>query len=104
MKKQLVCGMAVVIVAILLFGEVSYKLEALSCSPIEFNPCFVSFTSSSLPTSYCCRKQREQRPCFCSYIKNPSLKHYILSPGARRIAISCGIPVPTSLHSRVDFD
>jgi len=97
MKKHFGYGIvyAVVVVAIVFLGEETYMAKALTCSPVEFSPCLGSITTSSPPTSVCCQKLREQRPCFCGYLKNPSLIQYIYSPGARRVASSCGVPFPT---------
>ncbi|KAK2419516.1 Bifunctional inhibitor/lipid-transfer protein/seed storage 2S albumin superfamily protein [Trifolium repens] len=84
---------AAAVVAIVLLGD--HMAEALTCSPVEFSPCLGPITSSSPPTRTCCQKVREQRPCLCGYMKNPSLKQYVNSPGARRVSIACGVPFPT---------
>lgn len=94
MRKHSLCSMFLFVVAILvLLGD--DMGEALTCSPAEFSYCLGSITSSSPPSTLCCQKTREQRPCFCGYLKNPSLRQYVYSPGARRVAKSCGVPFPT---------
>ncbi|KAL2335760.1 hypothetical protein Fmac_016973 [Flemingia macrophylla] len=93
MKK--VCGFATVVVAVLLLVEVIPEAESVTCSPVELSPCLGSITSSSPPSSTCCQKAREQRPCLCGYLKNPSLRQYVNTPGAKRVASSCGVPYPT---------
>ncbi|ESW22883.1 hypothetical protein PHAVU_004G002700 [Phaseolus vulgaris] len=87
MKK--VFFLAIVVVAVVV-------VEGLNCSPAELSPCLEAMSSSSPPTSICCQKVREQRPCLCGYLKSPSIKNYANSPGSIRIASSCGIPFPTT--------
>ncbi|XP_061337379.1 non-specific lipid-transfer protein 2-like [Gastrolobium bilobum] len=100
MKKKKVrtaSGVAVcaIVVMTLLVMEVIPITEAVTCSPVELSPCLGAITSSSPPSSTCCQKVREQRPCLCGYLKNPSLRQYVKSPGAIRVGSSCGIPFPT---------
>ncbi|XP_047154212.1 non-specific lipid-transfer protein 2-like [Vigna umbellata] len=92
MKKVFV--FAVVVVAVVAM-EVAPTAEGVTCSPVELSPCLGAITSSSPPSTVCCQKVREQRPCLCGYLQNPSLKNYVNSPGSRRVATSCGIPFPT---------
>ncbi|KAF2313815.1 hypothetical protein GH714_013611 [Hevea brasiliensis] len=47
------------------------------------------------PSTTCCRKVREQRPCLCGYLKDPNLKHFLSSVGDRKVARACGVPYPT---------
>jgi len=92
MKK--VVFLAIVVVAVVVM-EVAPKAEGVTCSPVELSPCLGAITSSSPPSSTCCQKVREQRPCLCGYLQNPSLRNYVNSPGSRRVASSCGVPFPT---------
>ncbi|KAL5573153.1 hypothetical protein UlMin_022750 [Ulmus minor] len=66
------------------------KAEVI-CSPIELAEC----PPMTAPSSICCRKVREQRPCLCGYLNDPNLKPTINSPSSRRIAASCGVLFPT---------
>ncbi|KAG4911437.1 hypothetical protein JHK84_051913 [Glycine max] len=84
-----------VVMAALFLVEMSPMAEAVTCSPVELSPCLGAITSSSPPSTTCCQKVREQRPCLCGYLKNPSLRPYVNSPGSRRVASSCGVPFPT---------
>nr|KYP44019.1 Non-specific lipid-transfer protein 2 [Cajanus cajan] len=94
MKKK-VCAFAIVLLALLLV-EVIPTGESVTCSPVELSPClWAVINSSSRPTNTCCQKLREQRPCLCGYLKNPSLRQYINSPDAIRVAHFCWIPFPT---------
>lgn len=90
-----VSAFGVVVVAVVLVVVVSPVAEAVTCSPVELSPCLGAITSSSPPSNACCQKVREQRPCLCGYLKNPALRQYVNSPGARRVAASCGVPFPT---------
>ncbi|KAK7255022.1 hypothetical protein RIF29_28423 [Crotalaria pallida] len=94
-KMKEVCAKVVVVLALVLLVEVSPFAEGVTCSPVELSPCLGAITSSSPPSATCCQKVREQRPCLCGYLKNPSLRQYVNSPGARRVASSCGVPFPT---------
>ncbi|KAK7255021.1 hypothetical protein RIF29_28422 [Crotalaria pallida] len=97
MKK--VCAKVVVVMALVLLVEVSTFAEGLTCNPSELSPCIAAVKSPSQPSTVCCQKLREQKPCLCGYLKNPSFKQYVNSPGAKRVASSCGVPFPTCLSS-----
>ncbi|XP_061338367.1 non-specific lipid-transfer protein 2-like [Gastrolobium bilobum] len=97
MKKVSNCGVAVcavVLVAVVMM-EVAHMAEAVTCNPVELSPCLGAITNSSPPSSTCCQKVREQRPCLCGYLQNPTLRQYVNSPGSRRVSTSCGVPFPT---------
>lgn len=92
MKKVFVFAIVAAVAVVAL--EVA-PAEGVTCSPVELGPCLAAITSSSPPSTACCQKVREQRPCLCGYLKNPSFKNYVNSPGSRRVATSCGVPFPT---------
>ncbi|XP_030955885.1 non-specific lipid-transfer protein 2-like [Quercus lobata] len=95
MKKAsyvVLCAMAVV--AMLLF-EAPLMAKAVTCSPLQLSSCIAAITSSAPPSSTCCTKLREQRPCLCGYLKDPNLRQYVNSPGARKVASTCGVPFPS---------
>ncbi|KAL7589821.1 non-specific lipid-transfer protein 2 [Lactuca sativa] len=83
---------AVVILVLSLTG--SQMATAATCSVTELSPCLPAFTSSATPTAQCCAKLKEQKPCLCGYIRNPSLRSYVTSPNARKVASTCGVPIP----------
>ncbi|KAD7477176.1 hypothetical protein E3N88_00312 [Mikania micrantha] len=62
---------------------------AVTCSVTELSPCIPSFTSPTPPSKECCTKLKEQKPCLCGYIKNPSLKQYVTSPYAKKVSSAC---------------
>jgi hypothetical protein len=53
-----------------------------------------AITSSQPPSSLCCDKIKQQKPCFCQYLQDPNLKKYISSPGAEKVASTCGVAIP----------
>ncbi|KVI08843.1 hypothetical protein Ccrd_012781 [Cynara cardunculus var. scolymus] len=40
------------------------------------------------------RLMREQRPCFCGYLRNPSLRQFVSPATAKRVASQCGVSIP----------
>ena len=68
--------------------------EAVTCSPMQLSPCAAAITSSSPPSAVCCAKLKEQKPCICGYMRNPSLRRYISSPNARKVSNTCKFPMP----------
>ena len=95
MMKKVCGGFALIVLVALVLLVIPPMAEAVTCSPVELSPCLGAITSSSPPSTTCCQKVREQRPCLCGYLKNPSLRPYVNSPGSRRVASSCGVPFPT---------
>ncbi|CAN8288496.1 unnamed protein product [Cochlearia groenlandica] len=69
-------------------------VEGVTCSPSELSPCAAALTSSSPPSGLCCSKLREQKPCFCGYLRNPNLRQYYNSPNAKKVSNICKIPLP----------
>ncbi|KAL3525485.1 hypothetical protein ACH5RR_013857 [Cinchona calisaya] len=80
-------------VVMMILGEVQVS-EAVTCTPTELSQCVGAIISGQRPSSECCRKLREQRPCLCGYLKDPNLRQYINSPNARKVASICGVPTP----------
>ncbi|XP_022143311.1 non-specific lipid-transfer protein 2P-like [Momordica charantia] len=95
-------------VALLIGG---HRAGAVHCNPIELPgledgvsycnpseliaPCGFAYLFNLPPSYGCCGKLKEQKPCYCQYIKDPSLKPYIFSDSGRRIARACNIIIPT---------
>lgn len=80
------------VAAVMLAAEVC---AADNCSPMELTPCLGAIMGSQNPSQQCCEKLREQVPCFCGYINNPTLRPYIDSPNAKKVAAVCGLSPPT---------
>ncbi|KAL0899937.1 hypothetical protein Bca101_083898 [Brassica carinata] len=68
--------------------------EAVTCSPMQLSPCAAAITSSSPPSALCCAKLKEQKPCLCGYMRNPSLRRFVSSPNARKVSNRCKLPIP----------
>ncbi|MBA0879797.1 hypothetical protein Goshw_027858 [Gossypium schwendimanii] len=94
MKRVSFVALCVVALAVVLFSGESRTAEAVTCNPGELAPCSPALTSSTPPSSACCSKLKAQQPCLCGYIKNPSLKQYVNSPNAKKVASTCGVPYP----------
>ncbi|RVW68521.1 hypothetical protein VitviT2T_021841 [Vitis vinifera] len=84
---------ALCVIMVVLLSE-AHLTKAVTCSPLELSSCFAAITSSAPPSSMCCSKLREQRPCLCGYIRDPNLSQYVNSANARRVASTCGVPFP----------
>ncbi|KAK1324693.1 hypothetical protein QJS10_CPA01g01591 [Acorus calamus] len=68
---------------------------SVTCNPVELSPCMSAITGGTTPSSACCEKLREQQPCLCQYMKDPSYQKYISSPNARKVSSTCGVPMPS---------
>ncbi|KAI3443329.1 AAI domain-containing protein [Psidium guajava] len=83
------------LLAVLLLAEAGVSVEAaVACKPMELSSCVGAITSATPPTTLCCSKIREQKPCLCQYLRNPNLKKFVNSPNARKVASTCGTPFP----------
>ncbi|KAK3033330.1 hypothetical protein RJ639_034177 [Escallonia herrerae] len=93
--KALSCNTAcAVLVLVLLTAEAVQVSVAVTCNAVQLSPCAGAISSSKPPSKLCCSKIREQKPCLCQYIKNPSLRQFVSSPNARKVASTCGVPFP----------
>ncbi|PSR84709.1 Non-specific lipid-transfer protein [Actinidia chinensis var. chinensis] len=92
MKASHIAVFAIVLVLVLFYeAEVSV---AVTCSPTELSSCASAISSGTPPSSVCCAKLKEQKPCLCQYIKNPNLKQYVNSPNAKKVLSTCGVTIP----------
>ncbi|KAK3440529.1 non-specific lipid-transfer protein 2 [Eucalyptus grandis] len=83
------------LLAVLLLAEAGVRVEAaVTCRPIELSACVSAITSATPPTTLCCSKIKEQKPCLCQYLQNPNLKKFVSSPNAKKVASTCGTPFP----------
>jgi len=92
MKQASLLVTMVVVVMLLAEAKVS---QAVTCNPGQLSPCLPAISSSSPPSTTCCSKLKEQKPCLCGYLKDPALKQFVSSPGARKVASACGVPYPS---------
>ncbi|XP_058088453.1 non-specific lipid-transfer protein 2-like [Magnolia sinica] len=68
--------------------------ESVTCNPMQLSSCASAILASAPPTSACCTKLKEQKPCLCQYLKNPNLKKYINNGNAKRVSRACSTPFP----------
>uniref|UniRef100_A0A7N0U8E9 Bifunctional inhibitor/plant lipid transfer protein/seed storage helical domain-containing protein n=1 Tax=Kalanchoe fedtschenkoi TaxID=63787 RepID=A0A7N0U8E9_KALFE len=87
-------AVAIMVFMLFLTRHAQVSTAAVTCSPVELSSCVSAITSSTPPTRLCCAKIKEQRPCLCQYLKNPTLKKFVNTPNARRVARTCGTPYP----------
>ncbi|KAK8517728.1 hypothetical protein V6N13_127885 [Hibiscus sabdariffa] len=85
---------AVALVAVLVFSGETRTVEAVTCDVSELSPCMAAITSPIPPSTTCCSKLKEQKPCFCQYLKNPTIKQFVDTPKAKKIASTCGVEYP----------
>ncbi|KAK8498451.1 hypothetical protein V6N13_100053 [Hibiscus sabdariffa] len=74
-------------------GEIQ-TAEAVTCNPNQLASCLPAFSSGASPSTTCCAKLKEQKPCFCGYLKNPALGQYVNTPNAKKVATRCGVQYP----------
>ncbi|KAJ0264373.1 Bifunctional inhibitor/lipid-transfer protein/seed storage 2S albumin superfamily protein [Hirschfeldia incana] len=86
--------MSLFAIAAVLLVILAPAAEAVTCSPMQLSPCAAAITSSSPPSALCCAKLKEQKPCLCGYMRNPSLRRFVSSPNARKVSNRCRLPIP----------
>ncbi|KAL4568878.1 hypothetical protein LXL04_024495 [Taraxacum kok-saghyz] len=87
------CVVALCAFMVVLVSQVPV-IEAANCNYMELVACAGAITSPQQPSRDCCNKVKEQRPCFCGYLRNPSLRQYVTPANARRVARECGVTIP----------
>ncbi|KAI3699460.1 hypothetical protein L2E82_43795 [Cichorium intybus] len=76
-----------------LVGQIP-AMQAANCNYMELVVCAGAITSPQPPSADCCNKVKQQKPCFCGYLRNPSLRQYVTPENARRVARQCGVAIP----------
>ncbi|GKD31426.1 non-specific lipid-transfer protein 2-like protein [Tanacetum coccineum] len=69
-------------------------MDAANCNYLELVACAGAITSPQPPSKDCCSKVKQQKPCFCGYLRNPQLRQYVTPEEARRVARQCGVTLP----------
>ncbi|GAB2222183.1 hypothetical protein Droror1_Dr00013387 [Drosera rotundifolia] len=95
MNKQLsnlIATLAIVAITFVIFNP-AVVVDGVACSVYELAPCAGAILSSSAPSSACCSKLQEQKPCLCGYYKDPNLAQYVNSPAAKKVSSACGVAV-----------
>lgn len=95
---QKACPCVVVLLVVLAFALCSAQVStAVTCNLMDLSPCLPAMTSPAAPTAGCCSKLRQQRSCFCGYLRDPKYKayrQYLNSPNAKKVATTCRVPFP----------
>ncbi|KAI4352188.1 hypothetical protein L6164_006462 [Bauhinia variegata] len=94
MKISGVTLCAMMVVSVLLLEAPKMMVEAENCNPDELGPCISAVTSNTSPTKTCCQKLKQQKSCYCGYLKNPNYREYAKSSEAKRLANACQIAIP----------
>nr|GMC69408.1 non-specific lipid-transfer protein 2-like [Ipomoea batatas] len=79
------------IVAVLMLLLAEAQFSSAGCDVQQLTPCLSALTSNTNPSQLCCKRLNQQKPCFCQYLKNPSLKMYLNSPAAKKAAKTCKV-------------
>ncbi|XP_022858637.1 non-specific lipid-transfer protein 2P-like [Olea europaea var. sylvestris] len=88
-------GIALYVVLVLAVAEPLF-FAAEGCVISELQPCASAIVSGTPPSVECCTNLKQQQPCFCQYLKDPSLGGYVKSPNAKKVARACGVSIPTN--------
>ncbi|XP_022871024.1 non-specific lipid-transfer protein 2-like [Olea europaea var. sylvestris] len=88
-------GIALYVVLLLAVAE-PLVFAAGGCVMSELLPCASAIASGTPPSVECCTNLKQQQPCFCQYLKDPSSKQYVNSPNAMKVARACGVSIPTN--------
>ncbi|CAK8574008.1 unnamed protein product [Lathyrus sativus] len=82
-------------VTLMLFlAQTELSVGEVTCNALQLSACANAITSSNPPSATCCSKLKEQKPCLCKYLKDPSLKKLVTSPNAIKVADICDSPFP----------
>ncbi|KAG9131633.1 hypothetical protein Leryth_009392 [Lithospermum erythrorhizon] len=84
---------AFALMLVFLLAEVHIS-QAITCNPTQLSPCLAAISSSGPPSSLCCSRLQSQKPCYCTYLKNPNLSKYVNTPGGKKVASYCKVSYP----------
>ncbi|XVE78681.1 hypothetical protein DITRI_Ditri13aG0166600 [Diplodiscus trichospermus] len=94
MKRISFVALCVVALMVVVFSGETPTAGAVTCVATELSPCLPAITSPAPPSDLCCGKLREQQPCLCGYLKDPSFKQFIDNPRTKVVASTCGVSYP----------
>ncbi|KAK1301379.1 hypothetical protein QJS10_CPB12g00468 [Acorus calamus] len=92
MKQQQLVLLLLLLISLALHAP---TMVSVTCDPTELSSCLGPILYGTAPSSTCCQKLKEQQPCFCQYMKNPSYKGIITSANANKTATACGVSRPS---------
>ncbi|KAK7393140.1 hypothetical protein VNO78_21614 [Psophocarpus tetragonolobus] len=103
MKIPFPCMMLFIMLSLLIVeGEVSVvpapapTPESCICNVMELVPCANAYTTSTPPSPQCCERLKEQQPCICQYMNDPTIRTLINTPNAKMVSDFCGSPMPNN--------
>ncbi|CAL5209993.1 unnamed protein product [Lathyrus oleraceus] len=82
------------VMLMLFLAKTELSMGEVTCNALQLSACANAITSSNPPSATCCSKLKEQKPCLCKYLKDPSLKKFVNSPNAIKVADICDSPFP----------
>ncbi|KAJ4822391.1 hypothetical protein Tsubulata_008927 [Turnera subulata] len=95
MKKASSLAILVVMMMVMVLANQAQVSQAAgNCNPSSLSSCLPAITGGARPSADCCSKMKQQAPCFCTYVRNPSFSPYISSPNARKTVQACGVAFP----------
>ncbi|WCJ25330.1 Bifunctional inhibitor/lipid-transfer protein/seed storage 2S albumin superfamily protein [Euphorbia peplus] len=86
-------ALAVAVMVLVILSEL-HMSDAANCNISQLRSCAPAMSSNATPSRGCCNNLIAQQPCLCGYMKDPSLKQFVSSPGAQRVSKFCGISIP----------
>nr|GLL21537.1 non-specific lipid-transfer protein 2 [Ipomoea trifida] len=87
-----VCCAVFVLVTVVVVVLAEAQFSWAACDVNQLSPCLSAFTANAPPSTLCCQRLKQQKPCFCQYLKDPTLKQY-LSAG-KKVATACKVSFP----------
>ncbi|KAJ8641834.1 hypothetical protein MRB53_018528 [Persea americana] len=67
----------------------------VTCKLTELASCATAILAAMPPTRLYCTKLKEQKPCLCKYLKDPTLQKYINTGTAKKVSRACNTPFPS---------
>lgn len=98
MKKGFVAALFAVVVMAVLVHETTMAAPPppVVCNPTELASCAGTVFFGLRPTAECCSKLRVQQPCFCTYIRDPQFKQFLVSSNSAKFTSVCNVTIPTT--------
>ncbi|XP_051140857.1 non-specific lipid-transfer protein 2-like [Andrographis paniculata] len=95
MKTIIWCSTVVLVCLLAAVAAAAEEEEEVNCSSLEMTVCTATLIARRQAlTPECCDKLMEQRPCMCSYKRDPNLRQYFGSSLTRKLTDACGVRMP----------
>ncbi|KAL3614268.1 hypothetical protein CASFOL_042342 [Castilleja foliolosa] len=95
MKRCAIKVIAAWCLVVVLVAEVHHMVAAVDCDVADLAPACSGVIAGAPPSPECCGKLKEKLPCYCDYLKDPTLGPYIGSPIFKQVVTTCHITLPT---------